>query len=346
MSFEDEADPAAGTPAAPAQGQPDLLSSFDFRQLYYFCAVVDGGSFSRASDLLHIAQPWLSTQVRKLETRIGRPLLERHSGTLTLTDAGAALHVRATRFLREARALGVTLDSLRRSADQASAVVPAELAMVRCEVSVYPLQIAARATGLDLLFRAATEMEVRIDTVVNVVGTIERIRRGTCDLALCLGPLPADGLEHIPAFAEEAMIAMPDTDPLAHQKIVNLADIAGRRIAAPARSHHPWHYQETYLPLKTAGAELVPIRDQTMKETFRMASDLGILTLSPRSAKDRLPDGMVTRPFGPGLFHVQAAWVRASDLRNPMTDGLWESLAARRRASGHLDQGLGGPIGQ
>ena len=49
----------------------------DIRQLRYFVAIVEQGSFSRAANFLHVAQPALSLHVRNMEADMGTPLLVR-----------------------------------------------------------------------------------------------------------------------------------------------------------------------------------------------------------------------------------------------------------------------------
>ena len=63
----------------------------DLRQLRYFAAIVDQGSFSRAAEALRIAQPSLSLHVRNMETELGTPLLYRSARGVTPTEAGAIL---------------------------------------------------------------------------------------------------------------------------------------------------------------------------------------------------------------------------------------------------------------
>ena len=60
----------------------------EFHQLRYACAVADTGSFSRAAEQCHIAQPSLSQQVLKLEEELGAKLFDRLGRTVRLTDAG------------------------------------------------------------------------------------------------------------------------------------------------------------------------------------------------------------------------------------------------------------------
>lgn len=64
---------------------------FSLRAITNFVAVVDAGSLNRAAQSLHVAQPWLSRQIQRLEADIGLQLIERGHTSLRLTPAGEAL---------------------------------------------------------------------------------------------------------------------------------------------------------------------------------------------------------------------------------------------------------------
>ena len=72
----------------------------DFRQLRYFARVAELGSFTAAAEDLHVSQPALGMQVKKLEEDIGAPLLARHSRGAVTTPAGAALLTHALDILQ------------------------------------------------------------------------------------------------------------------------------------------------------------------------------------------------------------------------------------------------------
>src|SRR5215218_8777654 len=73
------------------------------QQLSYFLAAAQHGSFSAAAESLHMAQPSLSEQIRRLEAELGVPLFARAGRGLELTEAGRMLLPQAERTLDAAR---------------------------------------------------------------------------------------------------------------------------------------------------------------------------------------------------------------------------------------------------
>jgi LysR family transcriptional regulator, nitrogen assimilation regulatory protein len=71
-----------------------------FRQLRYFCKIVECKSFTRAATTIHIAQPALSQQIAELEAVMGVELLHRSARGVRATEAGEALYREATALLR------------------------------------------------------------------------------------------------------------------------------------------------------------------------------------------------------------------------------------------------------
>jgi len=82
----------------------------DTRQLTAFCAVVDKRSFSQAAETLGVTQPAVSLQVRALEERLGRRLLDRSGRRVEPTEAGRLLYRSARRMLQLERQLVDELD--------------------------------------------------------------------------------------------------------------------------------------------------------------------------------------------------------------------------------------------
>ncbi|MEV7602304.1 LysR family transcriptional regulator [Kitasatospora sp. NPDC089797] len=89
----------------------------ELRQLQYFVTVAHQGNFTRAAELLHLSQPGVSAQIRRLERELGHQLLDRSGRTVRLTRVGEAVlpHARAALAAAEAaRRAAREFDGLRR----------------------------------------------------------------------------------------------------------------------------------------------------------------------------------------------------------------------------------------
>lgn len=82
----------------------------ELRQIQYFCAVVEAGSFTRAAEGLLVSQSAVSQQVKALEAELGFPLLRRHGRSFDVTAAGEL-------FARKAAGLLEQLEDLRYEAE-------------------------------------------------------------------------------------------------------------------------------------------------------------------------------------------------------------------------------------
>lgn len=74
----------------------------NYHHLLYFWMVAREGGITRAAEQLHLAQPTLSSQIRKLEKSIGTDLFERVGRSMVLTETGQLVY----RYADEIFALG------------------------------------------------------------------------------------------------------------------------------------------------------------------------------------------------------------------------------------------------
>lgn len=77
-----------------------MAAPLDLDQLQTFCAIADCGSFTEASRRVHKTQSAVSMQIKRLEERLDKALLNRDGRTVSLTAEGEALYARARQMLR------------------------------------------------------------------------------------------------------------------------------------------------------------------------------------------------------------------------------------------------------
>ncbi len=186
----------------------------ELRQLEYLVAVAEEAGFTRAADRMHVSQPGISAQVRRLERELGAPLFDRSGRTATLTAAGEAA-------LEHARAALAAAAAVRTAVDAVVGVLRGRLVVgMVTACTVTPLFDALAAFGRAHPGIAISVLEDNSDRLV------ERVRAGTLDVALigAAGDPPAD-LGALPILRERLVVAVPRPHPLLDPARVTLAEV-------------------------------------------------------------------------------------------------------------------------
>jgi LysR family transcriptional regulator, low CO2-responsive transcriptional regulator len=107
--------PENGNPGAGAQtAAPDrLLRHTTLRQLQVFDQIVRQGSFTAAAQALHLTQPTVSAQMRKLAETLDTPLFEQDGRLVQTTPAGLALHEACREIFEALSRLDMTVADLK-----------------------------------------------------------------------------------------------------------------------------------------------------------------------------------------------------------------------------------------
>ncbi len=85
------------------------MPQLNYKHLLYFWTVAREGSIMRACKQLHLTQPAISAQLRKLEQQLGEPLFARTGRGLTLTESGRMAYRYAEEIFSLGRELTETL---------------------------------------------------------------------------------------------------------------------------------------------------------------------------------------------------------------------------------------------
>jgi len=183
------------------------------RQLAAFVAVAEELHFGRAAERLGVAQPGVSQALRRLEARVGRPLVARSSRRVGLTGAGVA-------FLPHARAALAALAEADRAADL---LARDEGAILRLATTpgVGPLLRELLAA-----FRARHPgIEVRLGRSGGA-SKREAVLAGELDAALVRDAPARPGIAHVPLEVDAWATLLAEGHPLAHRDRVDLGALA------------------------------------------------------------------------------------------------------------------------
>jgi len=186
----------------------------ELRQLVYFEAVVRCGGFSRAAEQLHIAQPAVSAQVRRLEAELGTPLLERTTRRVALTQAGELVVARARTVLEQVNGARADLAELA-AVLRGHVRIGATLVLGSVDLPGSLAQFRRRYPGVTLALRA---------------GLIAELLRGldAGELDTVLGPLHPElvaGYRARPLVEESLVLVTPPGWPAPGAGPARLADV-------------------------------------------------------------------------------------------------------------------------
>src|SRR3954447_5837320 len=174
------------------------------QQLTYFLATAGHGSFSAAAESLHMAQPRLSEQIRRLEAELGVSLFARAGRRLELTEAGRLLLPHAERTLEAASEAS---ESVREVRDVAGGTVA---------FGTFGSAHHYLLVGLVQEFRRR-HPAVRVRVVgQNSAEVADAVRDGHLEAGLVVLPVDDRGLDVRPAMQEELLYlsAEPRRGPL------------------------------------------------------------------------------------------------------------------------------------
>jgi DNA-binding transcriptional LysR family regulator len=276
----------------------------ELRRVRYFVAVAEELHFRRAAQRLHLAQPALSQQVRKLELELGVQLLHRNKRGVALTTAGAAFLHEARRVLRQA-------DEAARTAQGARDGVLGNL-RVGHPADTLPSML------LRVLARFATShpgVNVAPETV-SMRRAVEDVRAGRLDVAVVGLPAPVSGLQVTPLDVEGTVAAIADRHPLSGRPSVPMERLADEQLVLLPRSTNPAFFDSVAAAFRTANIAPSLIESAeplVMHALTTVAAGLGIALLPSSAAERYSAHGVTFRPLDAPSPTTEIALVSRAD---------------------------------
>jgi LysR family transcriptional regulator, nitrogen assimilation regulatory protein len=193
----------------------------DIRQLRYFVAVAEHGSFSAAASAINVAQSALSKHMKQLENQLGGSVFERGARGVQLSESGRIL-----------------LDRARYLLDQFDSVI-AEVSSENSEVSG-TVRLGVPSSLADILYeplarRITTHFpRIRLRLATGLTEDLNgRILKGALDVAIVTEPRPNKHLEYQELFREQNYLIGPSKDPFFKRKSVVYKDLLGLKMILP-----------------------------------------------------------------------------------------------------------------
>jgi len=182
-------------------------------QLRYFCAVARTGSFTRAAEQEHLAQPSLSQQVRKLEDELGTRLFDRLGRSVRLTSFGETFLPRAEAILRQ-------VEDAKHEIEEMAGVERGKV-VVGSIPTVAPYFLPGCLASFSRKFP-----DIQVSVVEELTSELlERVQDGTLDLALLALPIPGGHFVCQELFRERLYLVVPESHRLSSHSMVHLNQV-------------------------------------------------------------------------------------------------------------------------
>ncbi|SBV00316.1 DNA-binding transcriptional regulator, LysR family [Streptomyces sp. Ncost-T6T-1] len=291
------------------------MSNFTLHELQCFNAVVRGGGFQAAADLLHRSHPSVFASVAKLERQLGLDLLDRSGYRVQLTEAGRAFHRKVRVLLHEAEELQTYAAQLAMGEESELRVVLGDLCPLPPVLEILSGFFAQRPqTRLHLLFETVTGpwerlLEDEADLIVHRVPKSD-VRMEWIDLGrVALVPVVAPGFLPFP----------PDTD-ITPQRMQALTQCVVRD-----SSRHPSEQGHFLIE----GAPRTSVPDHLMKKEL-ILHGMAWGHVPRFMIETELRNGSLLSIAGqhfPGVVEELSAARRRDRPHGPVADQLWDFLA-------------------
>ncbi|WP_280248465.1 LysR family transcriptional regulator [Nocardia abscessus] len=286
-------------------------------ELEAFLTLAEELHFGRTAERLHVTTSRISQTIRKLERRIGAPLFERNSRTVTLTPLGKQLR-----------------DELRPAYDQIAASVTAA-SLGHSVKRTITVGFSAPWCG-NLVVRATDLFRIRYpDTVVDVeeiqlTDPLGRMRSGAVDLQLTEFPIAEpDITTGAIMFSEPRALMVPEKHPFAARESVSMEDLADATLITLADELIPRYWMDYYFPRRTASGRPIPQGPATNfwpEVLVHVSQGAGVSTVSLRAERFHSRPGIVFVPFHDApTIDYGLMWPSAG--QNPLVQPFLETIA-------------------
>lgn len=216
----------------------------EIRQLRYFVAIADSGSFSEASRRCFLSQSAISQQIKLLEEEFKTTLFNRTSHSVSLTECGERLLPLARQILRD---INQCQDQMVDIGTKLSGTLN-----IGCTFSLEPY--IRRAATLFIKLHPNVQLNLHFETIANMITTL---RSGNLDMAFSMiVEGETDWVISEPISQYKLSAIMSDTHPLSQHKSVSINDLRQYGIILPEEGINGSNAIQEYLCEEAAGLSI------------------------------------------------------------------------------------------
>jgi LysR family nitrogen assimilation transcriptional regulator len=292
----------------------------DARTLRYFQAVVEFGSYSRASEYLRISQPAISRQVDRLEKELGKALFVRNSLGATPTDAGRLLFERSQPILRQLDDVAAEIKSgVGGSTGTIVIAIPPGVGHFLLAPLVERYRKSFPNTSLKI--------------IAGYSGNIhEALVRGRADVACLHGPLPQKGFKVIPLLEEEVFLVGKRGTLPAARPTISTAELLDLPLILPSRSHTSRRIIEERAFASDLTVNVMMEVDDTSLIRTLLRKGLGFSVLSQGAFQNEIDrKGLESKPIRPRMSWPLAMMTASGRPRSEPLEALMSTIRATVR---------------
>lgn len=216
----------------------------EIRQLRYFVAIADTGSFSEASRRCYLSQSAISQQIKLLEEEFKTTLFNRTSHSVTLTESGE-------RFLPLARQI---LSDINQCQDQMGDMTQTLQGVLNIGLTFSLEPYIRRAAALYIKVHPQVQLNLRFETIPNL---IRLLRAGEIDMAFSIRVEGEDEWVESKPMAEYKLCAiLSDTHPLSDKKVLTFDDLRNYSLILPEDGPNRTNAIQEYLCKEAEGLNI------------------------------------------------------------------------------------------
>ena len=197
----------------------------DINQLRYFVAVADCGSFSKAAARCHVSQPALSIQIQKLESRLGKILLNRGHRRIVPTEAGYLL-------LPRARAILAQIEEAKQEVRSVDGRKTGNV-LVGILMTLAPCFLIHVLNSFVELF---PDIQVTLHETTTAL-MLSMLDAGKLDMGITSLPIRDNGFETEILFSEEMLLAFHPCHPLTRKQAICKKDLESEKFILSKEDH-------------------------------------------------------------------------------------------------------------